>query len=237
MNNKDSHIYFKVILDKNAEGIAFGGCPAFLPEEIDLFLNQAQLEILSNKTTGNNALRVDLEGSISNISEINRLISTDENLQAWNTNNNEYVIDDIHGEDNHRMTILSAVLKYGDLEANCNITTHAVAGLYKQTYNNIPWVENPIAVLEDNNFLVYVDPIMSLNPMYGPRTDEDGKYYRVDITYIKKPKKFNYTEPEEELDFPEDVMNEIINRAVVIALENIESQRTTTKLQLNQVSE
>ena len=56
MNNKDSHIYFKVILDKNAEGIAFGGCPAFLPEEIDLFLNQAQLEILSNKTTGNNAL-------------------------------------------------------------------------------------------------------------------------------------------------------------------------------------
>ena len=32
-------------------------------------------------------------------------------------------------------------------------------------------------------------------------------------------------------------MNEVINRAVVIALENIESPRTSTKLQLNQLSE
>jgi len=39
MTNKDSHIIFKVVLDKNAEGIAYGGCPAFL--EVDLFLNQA----------------------------------------------------------------------------------------------------------------------------------------------------------------------------------------------------
>jgi hypothetical protein len=26
-------------MDKNSEAVAFGGCPAFLPEEIDLFLN------------------------------------------------------------------------------------------------------------------------------------------------------------------------------------------------------
>jgi hypothetical protein len=41
MTNKDSHIIFKVVLDKNAEGVAYGGCPAFLDEEVDLFLNQA----------------------------------------------------------------------------------------------------------------------------------------------------------------------------------------------------
>lgn len=237
MNNKNSHIYFKVVLDKNAEGIAYGGCPAFLPEEVDWWLNQAQLEILSNKVTGNNALRVDLEGSISNISEINRLIATENNLQAYHTENNEYVIEDIHGEDNKRMTILSAMLKYGQFNTNCGITTHQVARLFKQTINNIPWVQNPVAVLEDNKLLVYVDPILMLDPIYAPRNDGDNDYYRVDITYIKKPKEFNYKEPDEELDFPEDVMIEIINRAVVLALENIESQRTTTKLQLNQVSE
>ena len=32
-------------------------------------------------------------------------------------------------------------------------------------------------------------------------------------------------------------MTEVINRAVVLALENIESQRTAGKLQLNQLSE
>ena len=237
MNNRDSHIYFKVFLDKNAEGVAFGGCPAFLPEEIDIFLNQAQLEKLSNKITGNNALRVDLEGSISNMSEINRLIVTDDNLQAFHTEYNEYAIDDIHGEDDHRMTILSATLKYGQFNANCGITTHQVARLFKQTVNNVPWVENPVAVLEDNKFLVYVDPIMMQDPMYAPRTDGNNEYYRVDVTYIKKPTPFNYLKPDEELDFPEDVMYEIIDRAVVIALENIESQRQSSKLQLNQVSE
>nr|DAV41478.1 MAG TPA: hypothetical protein [Caudoviricetes sp.] len=112
MTNKDSHIIFKVVLDKNAEGIAYGGCPAFLDEEVDLFLNQAQLEILSNKITGNNALRIGLEGSVSNLSEIEKLIATDVNLHAVHTDYNEYALEDVHDEDN-RMTILSVLLKYG----------------------------------------------------------------------------------------------------------------------------
>jgi hypothetical protein len=57
----------------------------------------------------------------------------------------------------------------------------------------------------------------------------DNKYV-VDITYIKKPTPFDYTKPDEELDLPNDVMTEVINRAVVLALENIESQRTAGKL-------
>mgnify|MGYP003523750418 CR=1 FL=1 len=41
MTNKNSHIIFKVGQDKNAEGIAYGGWPAFVEEEVDLVLNQA----------------------------------------------------------------------------------------------------------------------------------------------------------------------------------------------------
>lgn len=123
MTNKDSHIIFKVVLDKNAEGIAYGGCPAFLDEEVDLFLNQAQLEILSNKITGNNALRIGLEGSVSNLSEIEKLIATDVNLHAVHTDYNEYALEDVHDEDN-RMTILSVLLKYGQFQTNCVLTSH-----------------------------------------------------------------------------------------------------------------
>ena len=47
MNNRTAHIQFKAILDKNAQGVAYGGSPAFLPEEIDIFLNQAQNEIFT----------------------------------------------------------------------------------------------------------------------------------------------------------------------------------------------
>lgn len=236
MTNKDSHIIFKVVLDKNAEGIAYGGCPAFLDEEVDLFLNQAQLEILSNKITGNNALRIGLEGSVSNLSEIEKLIATDVNLHAVHTDYNEYVLEDVHDEEN-RMTILSVLLKYGQFQTNCVLTSHELVKPFKQTYNNVPWVENPVATLENDKLLVYVDPVLMQDPMYAPRVEDNIEFYRVNLTYVKKPTKFDYTKPEQELDFPEDVMYEIINRAVVIALENIESQRQSTKFQLNQVSE
>ena len=173
MTNKDSHIIFKVVLDKNAEGIAYGGCPAFLDEEVDLFLNQAQLEILSNKITGNNALRIGLEGSVSNLSEIEKLIATEVNLHAVHTDYNEYVLEDVHDEDN-RMTILSVLLKYGQFQTNCVLTSHELVKPFKQTYNNIPWVENPVATLENDKLLVYVDPVLMQDPMYAPRVEQSS---------------------------------------------------------------
>lgn len=236
MTNKDSHLMFKVILDKNAESVAYGGCPAFLNEEVDIFLNQAQLEILSNKVTGNNSLQVSLEGTVSNISEIQKLIVTDKDVIANQSQHNEFVVADIKAADK-RLVILSAQLQYGSLLANCGITSHAIAKSFKQTYNNIPWVEVPVATLEDDKMLIYVDPILMLNAKYAPSILDGKRCYMVDITYIKKPKEFDYKKPSEELDFQKDMMYEIINRAVVIALENIESQRTQSKLQLNTISE
>ena len=232
MNNRTAHIQFKVILDKNAQGVAFGGAPAFLPQETDLFLNQAQIEILSNKISGNNILKIGFEGSQQRISELDALVRTDKNISATNTEYNEFLLENVHNN-GERFTIWGIQLKYGNYPTNCLLVDHNTAGLFKQTYNNIPWVEFPVAVLEDNDLLIYVDPIMMQENQYKPT---DGKY-AVDITYIKKPTPFDYTKPDSELDLPDDVMNEIINRAVVLALENIESQRTAGKLQLNQLSE
>jgi hypothetical protein len=55
MKVSDIHKAFKIQMDKNAESVSFGGCPAFLPEEEDLFLNQAFIEVISNKFTGMNS--------------------------------------------------------------------------------------------------------------------------------------------------------------------------------------
>lgn len=40
MTREQFHSYFKVAMDKNSQSVAFGGCPAFLPEEIDYWLDQ-----------------------------------------------------------------------------------------------------------------------------------------------------------------------------------------------------
>lgn len=232
MNNRTAHIQFKVILDKNAEGVAFGGAPAFLPQEIDLFLNQAQNEIISNKISGNNALKVAFEGNPQRISELDKLICTDENVVLSKSVYNEFVLNNVHNN-GERVTIWQVTLKYGNSYANCLIVDHNTASLFKQTYNNIPWVEMPVATLENDKLLVYVDPILMQNPEYAPSNNR----YAANITYIKKPTPFDHTNLDGELDLPDDVMSEVINRAVVLALENIESQRTSTKLQLNQLSE
>ena len=232
MNNRTSHIQFKVILDKNAQGVAFGGAPAFLPKEIDIYLNQAQDEILNNKISGNNPLRQGFEANLQRMSQIDKLVVTDNNLQITNQITNEFLLEDVH-DGGKRMMIVQFELKYGNGLAKGIIMNHQDARLFKQTYDNIPWVEHPVATLEDDNMLIYVDPIIMNSAGSMP---VNGKYM-INLTYIKKPKRFDYTQLDEELDFPEDVMNDIINRAVVLALENIESQRTTGKLQLNQLSE
>ena len=41
MTRDQLHIAFKMAMDKNAQSVAFGGCPAFLPSEIDYWLNNA----------------------------------------------------------------------------------------------------------------------------------------------------------------------------------------------------
>ena len=137
MNNRTAHIQFKVILDKNAQGVAFGGAPAFLPQEIDLFLNQAQDDVISNKISGNNVLKLGFEGSLQRISELDKLIRTDENIIMQKNVYNEFVLDNVHADGN-RVTIWAVTLKYGNNFANCMIVDHNTALLFKQTYNNIP---------------------------------------------------------------------------------------------------
>lgn len=105
MNNRTAHIQFKVILDKNAQGVAFGGAPAFLPQEIDLFLNQAQNDIISNKISGNNVLKQGFEATPWRMSELDKLIKTDENIVANKLTYNEFVLSNVH-KDGERVSII-----------------------------------------------------------------------------------------------------------------------------------
>lgn len=57
MTRDQLHINFKIAMDKNSQSVAFGGCPAFLPEEIDYWLNLGLQQEISNKFTGQNNLQ------------------------------------------------------------------------------------------------------------------------------------------------------------------------------------
>ena len=83
-----------------------------------------------------------------------------------------------------------------------------------------------MCVIEDNTLYVYYDTISMQSDLYS-----------IDITYIKEPTKIQDLPPNGMDEIPEYMQYEMVNRAVELALEDIESKRVQTKNQLNQLDE
>lgn len=226
MTVSEIHKAFKVIMDKNAESVAFGGCPAFLPEEIDLFLNQAFIEIVSNKFTGQNILQVPFEGSVKRVADLEGLVKTDTNVSLTATpNTNALTLDDF-SNGNTRMFYVTSILHFNGKSSTCVLVSHEDARRFLKTYNNDPWIDTPVSTLEDNKLKIMIDTYTMEAP------------YTIDITYVSFPPRIDSTEPTTDITVvPDRVLYEVINRAVIIALENIESRRIETKAQINNLSE
>lgn len=223
MTRTELHIAFKTAIDKNAPSVAFGGSPAFLPEEIDYWLNQGLYQEINTKFTGNNTLKTAFEGNTKRIHDLEGLIRTDKNIEIITEAdvNRFYVLNLNSG---NRMFFIDAVVNSGDKKANVVLVDHATAQRFRKTYNNDPWIETPVGVIEDNTLYVYYD----MHAM-SPGT--------IDITYIKTPTRIEDLPPAGMDEIPEYMQYEVVNRAVELALEDIESKRVQTKVQLNQLDE
>lgn len=247
MKVSEIHKTFKVMMDKNAEAVAFGGCPAFLPEEIDLFLNQAYVEVICNKYTGTNTLKVPFEGTVKRIQDLERLVKTDKGISVDINSSNTLVVDNLldvgiynSAEKNNttsgynKMFFVSAVLYWSKQNtdkktpsaATVVMIDHETSDRFLYTHNNSPWIPTPVATIADNKLTVFVDPTMV-----------EGNAFTIDITYVKYPVKINNKTDDDITEVPDRVLYEVINRAVLIALENIESKRTETKINLNNLQE
>lgn len=226
MKVSDIHKAFKIQMDKNAEAVAYGGCPAFLSEEEDLFLNQAFTEVIINKYTGTNAKSVAFEGNVKRIADLEGLVKTDYEIDAsFDSSSNVLTVENF-SNDGVRMLYVDATLHFGSDQSKCILISHEDAIRFRKTYNNDPWIDTPVSVLEDNRLIVYIDTHRMTEP------------YTIDITYIAFPPVIDYTQGDKDItEVPERVLYEVINRAVIIALENIESKRVQTKAELNNVQE
>lgn len=241
MTIQDIHRTFKVVLDKNAESISFGGCPAFLEEEIDIFLNQAMLEVIFNKFTGYNPQNVSFEGTIKRLTDLQTLVMTDNgltmSLDSVNGSGNSFLLNStfsgVESEDDEpqRLLYVDATTHDGNddsLPMQCRLISHADTARFKWTYNNYPWIQDPVITLQDDRIRMYVSPEIAMNG--------SGNMY-LNLTYVKYPLKFDYTNDREYTEVPDYIYTEVINRAAVIALENTESARTGSKLEINTLQE
>lgn len=235
MTVSELHILFKVELDKNAVNVGINGCPSFLPEEIDYWLNSAYLSKVSTKFTGNNPIQTPFDGNYKRIADLQKLIMTDKSLTVLSeTANNKITLNDFtssitynEGTQEKRMFPLSGTLYFSNgYAAVFRMISHENAQKFQRTYNNRPWIEDPVAILENNQLILYVDQDL----MPGP--------YSIDLTYIKYPRKVNNEEITSGMDdIPEYMQFEVIKLAADMAIENIESPRSQTHPQYIGISE
>lgn len=237
MTREQLHKNFKIEMDKNAANVAFGSYPAFLPEEIDHWLNQGMFQELSTKFTGHNFTQVPFEGAVKRIQDLEKLVQTEKNIAAEiEKNTNRIILNDLLNRSNThrgRMFFVNAAINWTSdstdtikriPKATVTMIDHTTANRFLETYNNKPWIDTPVATIEDNSLQIYVDTYSMKAP------------YTVDITYVKYPTLIqDLTDDNDEL--PEYMWYEVVNRAVALALENVESQRVQTKSQLNQTNE
>lgn len=222
MTIAEAHIAFKVEADKNAVNIGMSGCPSFLPEEIDYWLYTAYLSKIATKFTGNNTIQTSFEGNTKRVADLEGLVRTDEGLILLSeTTNNRLTLNDFkssikYGRDTQdkRMYFIQGTLHFGSKLANVKLISHENALRFLETYNNKPWIEEPVAILEDNKLIVFVDRDL----MTGP--------YTIDLTYLAYPRKINNQDITSTLDeIPEYMQYEVVKLAADMALENVESPR------------
>lgn len=236
MNIRELHEAFKVEADKNAVNIGISGCPSFLPEEIDYWLNTAYLSKISTKFTGNNTLKSPFEDSSKRVSDLEKLVKIDKGITLLSeTLSNKLTMQDFvssvtYGADTQekRMFFVSGILHFGsNKSANVRLISHEQAYRFLETYTNKPWIEDPVAVLENNKLVVFIDRDLMIGP------------YTIDLTYLAYPRKVNNLDITSGMDeIPEYMQYEVVKLAADMALENVESVRTQSHPQyVSQLSE
>ena len=120
------------------------------------------------------------------------------------------------------------------------LTSHDVAEKFLATPYNMPWVKQPVAYMQSNKISIIYDPIDK--PLLDPGS-------AAHLVYIHKPALFAIERTEivdgtavvkKDVDFSETTQfelldtaaEEVINLAIIMALDNVESARLNSKLSM-----
>ena len=194
--------------------------PSLTDYEIATILDKAYLALIAQKITGTNFRKAGFEVDTKAVEDIQQLIVR-QNVQYKQTNNtasNEYVFD----TPTSFLYYISGEIKINDDYYQTNLVSHDIASKYKVTSNNLPWIENPVVYIEDNNFHILIDAYKYPN----------GGSFTYNVQYVKQPSKFvdDYYSKTSEFELNDSMAEELINLAIIMSLEIVESTRLDDKI-------
>lgn len=242
-------IYTKFMIEYDKANVA-SSYPSLTEYEIATILDKAYNALIAQKFTGNNPRRSSFESDNKSISDLQPLIKTDvctgslDSANSFSANLPDEFLYYISSCIEHTISEESKPMDELTVRIiNVKLVDHNTANKFLVSPINLPWVKTPVCYIENNKITVIYDPMMQ---------DLETDVY---VTYIKKPNTFvkeNLTGTNTYLTFAEEkdkdgkiivpdaykfecndtVAEELISLAVTFALENVESQRLNTKLNM-----
>jgi hypothetical protein len=219
MTIQEFHIAFNLEIDKTADF----ELPYMSPEQIDYWLNKAQNRFVSSRAFGTNPLGKAFEENEKRIDDLRTIVERPSAIAAVLLEDNVYIVslpDDYQYLMRHQCTVISD--KYGSKLLKGIQTKQDQIDIYIEDPFWGPSPEEPLYYLLGNN-IVY--------ETLGLFTIQDAR-----ITYIRIPVKLQYgsqyIDPTDDItcELPVHTHQEIVDIAVSMVLENIESQRYQTNL-------
>ena len=236
MTHKD--IYTKFMIEYDKANIT-SSYPSLTEYEIATILDKAYLAIIAQKLTGNNSRKAPFEADIKAIEDIRPLIKTSSATSQFPTNmagvTNSMIF---NMPDDLLYYVQGTTSLYGSVQSDDNKTTrilpvtlisHENAQHYFSTSNNLPWIPTPVVYIEGTYLIMLYDAYQfNANGATTPSFN---------ITYIQKPLKFldTLTDDTKLFELNDTMAEEVIDMAIIIATEIVESQRLTTKIQTKQL--
>lgn len=246
-------IYIKFLIEYDKANIT-SSYPSLTKYEIATILDKAYLALIAQKVTGNNPRRMPFEADIKAVEDLRGLVTVDTlNLEELDLNILRYHIPEDF------MFFVSAELTYSPSlrrgsgaehitkphdnfqmrPTPIDLINHQYADKFKLSRKNMPWLQRPVGYFSFDN---YFDVMYDSYEIYdGEDFTFDQNNYSCSMIYIRKPEKFtayydkftNELDNDQTIDFQlNDYMaEELINLAILMVAETVESTRLTTKTQ------
>ena len=233
---QEMHIAVKLGLDKSTAL----ELPAFEPEEIDLWLNEAILLFTKTRYSGNNAKKESFEQTQKRINDLSTLVTDAEDAgtlglalttsvdypnsyvasSAWPTDYMFSVAEEV-GTDT--VNGVASVNRWGVTQCTFDEYRQKIDDPYSEHilhYNSA----KPLRLFDDTNVRLITDSNYTLD-----------RYY---LTYIRVPATVDVVSVTTvDCDLPDHTHNEIVSISVDLMLENIEQPRVQTHNQITRSME
>lgn len=216
-----NEIYKRFMIEYDKANVT-SSYPSLTKHEIAIILNKAYLALIAQKVTGNNPRQASFEADPKAVSDIQPLVVTG-SMSAGGAHSSA-INSACYTLPSDFLYYVSGVVNLDGHNSTVELVSHQIAQKFKQTISNRPWIKESVAFIEDNKVVVLYD---NYQPTVRGIVRVPGSFT---ITYVKEPSMFT-DQFDGNFELNDTMAEELISLAVIIALENVESTRLTTKVQ------